>query len=116
MQKRPAVIHMPQIFDPLEKKLLRDLFEHRWQVITIVLVTGVGMSCLEGFMGLYRDYSRARDEYYQQYHFADFFLGFNRAPRHVVSQAIQTPGLAHLEARIDSVCSVEVEGASRRIM
>lgn len=104
------------MLDPLEKKLLRDLREHRWQVITIVLVTGVGISCLEGFMGLYRDYSRARDEYYQQYRFADIFLGFRRTPRHIVEQVKDTPGLAHLEARIDASCAIEVEGANRRIM
>ncbi|HEY7863168.1 MAG TPA: UvrB/UvrC motif-containing protein, partial [Thermoanaerobaculia bacterium] len=63
-----------------DRKLLRDLVQHKGQVLTIALVVACGIAGFLAAMGTYLSLVAARDDYYAQARFADIFVALKRAP------------------------------------
>lgn len=84
----------------IHRKLVRDLFALKAQVLTIALVVVAGVSCVVGLMGAYGALVTAQQSFYAQARFADVFLQFRRAPLELIDRVSSIDGIAAVEARI----------------
>ncbi|WP_058440369.1 FtsX-like permease family protein [Legionella brunensis] len=84
----------------LNRKLLRDLFKLKGQVITIALVVCSGISVLISSISTYQSLSQAQHKFYSDYHFADVFATLKRAPIYIQKRIGEIPGVSQVETRI----------------
>ncbi|MFO0750316.1 MAG: ABC transporter permease [Myxococcota bacterium] len=84
----------------LHRKLLRDVWRMRGQVITIALVLASGVAAMLSLMGTYRSLSSSRDAYYDAYAFPDAFAHLERAPASVAPRLLEVPGVTSIETRL----------------
>jgi len=85
---------------PLDTKILRDLRRLWAQALAIALVIGGGVAALVAVVGSIRSLEETRAAYYERYQFADVFAQVKRAPKKLIDQIAEIPGVAAVEARI----------------
>ena len=96
----------------LDRKLLRDVRRLWAQALAIALVIGGGVATLILAVGSYRSLDETRTTYYERYRFADVFAVVNRAPRTLVDQAAEIPGVAAVDARIAKLALLDIPNYS----
>jgi putative ABC transport system permease protein len=84
----------------LMRKLLRDLWELKGQVLTIVMVVATGIAALLSSLGSYDSLLQAQREFYAHNGFADVFAELKRAPKAIHDQIAALPGVAQWETRL----------------
>ncbi len=84
----------------LDRKLARDIFAMRGQVMTIALVVAAGMAVFVASISTYNSLRAGRDRFYDSARFPQIFVTLKRAPLSVVAQIRETPGVAAVEPRI----------------
>jgi putative ABC transport system permease protein len=94
----------------LDRKLLRDLWHMRAQLIAIGVVVACGVATVVTTRTAYTSLLVSRAAYYEQYRFADVFVHLKRAPASVVSKLGAIPGVATVETRIVSGVTLDVPG------
>lgn len=85
---------------PIDKKLLRNLFTLKGQVVTIALVVACGISSYITMRSAYDSLVHSRDHYYLNYRFADVFASLKRAPRPVRAHLEALDGVARVDTRV----------------
>ena len=85
----------------LDRKLLRDLWRAKGQVSAIVLVIAVGVLMLVMMDGLVNSLEQTKRAYYDRYRLADVFASLKRAPKHILRDIAELPGVSNAEARIN---------------
>lgn len=94
----------------LHTKLRREIWQMRGQMLAIALVIAGGISvCLLSLVN-YSSLTATRNQYYQEYQFADVFVAMKRAPRHVLQRVADIPGVTGLSGRVEGVAKLEVSG------
>jgi putative ABC transport system permease protein len=96
----------------LDIKLFRDARRLWAQVLAIALVIGGGVATLILAVGSHRSLDETRLAYYERYAFADVFALAKRAPKALVDQIAQIPGVTAVDARIARLALVDVPGFS----
>ena len=94
----------------LDKKLLRDLWRMRGQVITITLILASGVASYVCLSGAHRALATSRDAYYAQHAMPDVFVHLERAPDGVAEQLRELPGVAAVQARLVEPVSFRFPG------
>jgi putative ABC transport system permease protein len=94
----------------LDKKLLRDLWHLRGQVITVALVVASGIAAYVSMHGSYNSLETALDDYYAAYRFADVFAQLKRAPESLTQRISAIPGVAVAQTRIVVDVTLDVPG------
>lgn len=94
----------------LDIKLLRDLRRLWAQVLAIALVIGGGGATYVLAVGSYRSLDETRIAYYERYGFADVFALAKRAPRSLLDQIGQIPGVAAVDGRIARLALLDIPG------
>ena len=84
----------------LDRKLMRDIWAMRGQVITIALVVAAGMAVFVASISTYDSLRAGRDRFYASARFPQVFVTLKRAPLSVVAQLREIPGVAAVEPRI----------------
>jgi putative ABC transport system permease protein len=84
----------------LDRKLLRDLWNLRSQVLTVGLLLGAGVAGVIGSLGTWQSLASAQERHYRANRFADVFAEVNRAPRSLLPAIAELPGVAAVEARV----------------
>ncbi|MEZ5820708.1 MAG: FtsX-like permease family protein [Xanthobacteraceae bacterium] len=84
----------------LDRKLVRDIFAMRGQVMTIALVVAAGVAVFVASISTYDSLRAGRDRFYASGRFPEVFVTLKRAPLPVVAQIREIPGIATVEARI----------------
>lgn len=84
----------------LTRKLLRDLWHVRSQVLAIVLVMASGMATYLMSISNLDSLTATRERFYREYRFADVFAGLKRAPQSLVSDIAALDGVGVVEAGI----------------
>jgi putative ABC transport system permease protein len=92
----------------LDIKLLRDLRRLWAQALAISLVIAGGVATLVLAVGSHRSLDQTRAAYYERYGFADVFAVVRRAPKTLVSQIAEIPGVAAVEARIATLALLDI--------
>jgi putative ABC transport system permease protein len=83
----------------LDRKLLRDAWQLRGQLLTIVLVVACGIASFVTFDSAYRSLEWGRDRYYVANRFGDVFASLKRAPDGIAARLEEAPGVALVHPR-----------------
>jgi len=84
----------------IDRKLLRDLWQMRSQVVTVALVVGSAFSGFAGSFATYYSLVDAREAFYASAHFADVFADVKRAPRALERRILEIPGVGDAETTV----------------
>lgn len=95
---------------PLDRKLLRDLWHLRGQVIAIGLVVACGVVTVVTSRVAYKSLESSQAGYYAQYRFGDVFASAKRAPDRIADEARALPGVEAVEARLVYDVTLDVPG------
>ena len=94
----------------LERKLLRDLWRLRGQVVAIGLVIASGVAVLVMSLGTIEALRETAAAFYERSNFADVFASLKRAPEGLVRRIQEIPGVQSVETRIARFALLDLEG------
>ncbi len=94
----------------LNRKLLRDLWHLRGQVIAVAAVVMCGIAAFVTMRSAYTALVDAQASYYRRYRFADVFAHATRAPEAVAARIRELPGVATVQTRIVAEVVLDVPG------
>jgi len=94
----------------LRRKLLRDLWHLRGQVLAIALVVACGVAVVVTTRSAYESLALSQARYYARYRFADVFAQLERAPETLRDRIAAIPGVAAVETRIVAEVTLDVPG------
>ncbi|MBL8206601.1 MAG: ABC transporter permease [Blastocatellia bacterium] len=94
----------------LNRKLVRDLWHLRGQVMAIVLVVACGVASFVALRNIYRSLIVTQQTYYGEYRFADVFVQLKRAPERLATSLREIDGVASVQTRIVANVTLEVPG------
>jgi putative ABC transport system permease protein len=84
----------------LARKLGRDLWRLKGQVLTIALVLACGIMAMIMLRGTFGSLVAGRDAYYAEQRMADVFARLERAPEAVAARLERIPGVARVATRV----------------
>jgi putative ABC transport system permease protein len=92
----------------LDRKLARDLWSTKTQVVSIALVIACGIGGYIGSLSTYTSLMWSRQHYYDTARFAHVFATAKRAPASLVEKFHAIPGVSEVETRVvrDSQLSI----------
>lgn len=96
----------------LNRKLLRELWRLRAQLLAVALITVCGVAVFVTMRGMVDSLVAARDGYYAQYRFADVFANVKRAPEWTATRLAALPGVAATDTGIALEVTLDVAGLS----
>ncbi|MBK7251227.1 MAG: ABC transporter permease [Gammaproteobacteria bacterium] len=85
---------------PLQRKLLRDLWRLKAQVLTIALVVASGVGGFIGSLSTHASLVSLRDAYYDSARFGHVFVAARRAPQRLEAAIRAIPGVVDVETTI----------------
>lgn len=94
----------------LRRKLLRDLWHLRGQVLAIALVVACGVAVVVTSRSAYESLALSQSGYYARYRFADVFAQLERAPETLRTRIAAIPGVAAVETRVVAEVTLDVPG------
>ena len=97
----------------LDRKLLRDLWQMRSQVVTVALVVGSAFSGFAGSLATYYSLGEARERFYESARFGDVFADVKRAPRAIERRIAEIPGVGDAETTVVFDVTLDVAGVAR---
>lgn len=78
----------------LDRKLMRDLWQLRSQIVTVALVAASAFAGFAGSLATYHSLDEARTSFYRSSRFGDIFVDLKRAPRALEQRLADIPGVA----------------------
>jgi len=96
----------------LDRKLLRDIWHMRGQVLAIAAVIMGGVATMVMSLSTYDSLVTTRDRFYSEYRLADVFASLKRAPEPIAERLAALPGVERLETRVKAGVKLEVAGFS----
>lgn len=99
---------MVSLLTSLDKKLVRDLWRLRMQVIAIALVIASGGALLISALTAGEALRETTAAYYERYRFADVFASVKRAPERVMEKIERIEGVLRAESRIVDIVTVDI--------
>ncbi|MFN0317161.1 MAG: ABC transporter permease [Burkholderiales bacterium] len=96
----------------LDRKLLRDLWQLKGQVITIALVVASGIAAFCAALSTYESLKSMQAEYYETARFAHVFVQLKRAPDSVAAELLDIPGVASAETTITRDVLLDLPGVT----
>ena len=96
----------------LHRKLLRDLWLMKGQVVAICLVMACGAATFTMSLSTLQSLREAKDKYCDQYRFAHVFTHLKRAPLSLAAQIAELPGVSRVQTRVVVNVSLDVAGMS----
>ena len=94
----------------IDKKLWRELWNLRMQVLAIALVIVGGVSVFIMSLTTLDSLFDTRERYYREYHFAEVFASLKRAPLALKRRIEAIPGVDKVETRVVAYVSIDVPG------
>jgi putative ABC transport system permease protein len=94
----------------IDKKLWRELWNLRMQVLAIALVIVGGVSIFIMSLSTLDSLFETRARYYREHHFAQVFASLKRAPVSLARRIEAIPGVDKVETRVVAYVSIDVPG------
>jgi putative ABC transport system permease protein len=94
----------------LHRKLLRDLWRLRGQVLAIALVMASGVGVLVMSLTTVESLEETAIAYYERYRFGHVFARVERAPEHLAERLREIPGVQAVEIRVVRTAVLDIEG------
>ncbi|MEO8112742.1 MAG: ABC transporter permease, partial [Phenylobacterium sp.] len=98
---------------PLDRKLARDLWRMKWQVMAVALLIACGVSVAVMSFSAQRALANAQQAFYSQTRFADAFANAKRAPLSVARRLADIDGVTAVDVRILESGLMDVPGLAR---
>lgn len=92
----------------LDRKLARELWRMRGQVLAIAVVLAAAVATFVLSLGVYRSLVETRDAYYARNGFAEVFVTMTRAPGSVTRRIAAIPGVERVEGTIQQYATLEL--------
>ncbi len=93
----------------LNRKLLRDLWRLKGQVIAIAIVVASGVAVLVMSLTTLDSLEDSAQAYYERYRFAHVFAHVKRAPDRLARRISDIPGVQAVETRISKFATLDLE-------
>ena len=100
----------------LDRKLLRDLWRLKGQVVSIAFVIASGIALLVMSLSTYEALRVTADAYYDRYRFGDVFATVKRAPLHLEDRIEALDGVQSVQLRISMQAVLDVENFAEPLM
>ena len=100
----------------LDRKLSRDLWRLRAQVLAIALVVASGVALLVMSLSSMEALDETARAYYERYRFAHVFANLKRAPERLADHIVRIPGVQAVETRIVKLAILDVAGFPDPVM
>ncbi|MDH3660857.1 MAG: ABC transporter permease [Alphaproteobacteria bacterium] len=100
----------------LNRKLMRDLWRLRGQILAIALVVASGVAVLVMSLSALEALVETSEAYYERYRFAHVFAGVKRAPDHLARRIAAIPGVQTVETRIAKFAILDIEGFAEPVI
>lgn len=94
----------------LNRKLLRELWRLRGQMLSIALVVASGIMTVITMRGTYETLVDAQASYYREMHFADVWAPLERAPEALLRKLEDIPGVAAVDTRVTLMATLDLPG------
>ena len=98
------------LISALNRKLMRDLWHMKGQVLAISLVMACGVAVCVMALGMLYSLENSLDSFYSRYRFADVFASLKRAPNSLVERIAEIPGVARVDQRIVYYVTRDIKG------
>lgn len=95
---------------PLNRKLLRDLWRLRMQVLAIALVMASGLALMCMSLTSIEALTDTAAAYYDRYRFANVFARVERAPEHLAERIRMFPGVESVNTRVVKTAVLDIRG------
>lgn len=100
----------------LDKKLIRDLWRMRGQVLAIGLIMASGIAVLVMGLSTVESLDETARAYYERYRFAHVFARVKRAPERLAAEIGALPGVQTVETRVIANAVLDVAGFEEPIV
>jgi len=94
----------------LHRKLLRDLWRLRGQVLAIALVMASGVGVLVMSLTTVESLEETAVAYYERYRFGQVFARVERAPVHLEERLREIPGVQAVQTRVVRTAVLDIDG------
>ena len=100
----------------LNRKLVRDLWRLRGQVLAIGLVIASGVAVMVMSLSTLESLKETSNAYYERYRFADIFSNFERAPVSLKNKIAEIPGVQTVQTRIFKIATLDIPGFNEPVI
>jgi putative ABC transport system permease protein len=100
----------------LDRKVIRDLWHLRGQVVAIGMVVAAGIAALIMSLSTLEALDETTAAYYERYRFGDVFAFVKRAPESVEQRIAALPGVRTVQVRVSQFATLDIEGFSEPVM
>ncbi|MDH5246276.1 MAG: ABC transporter permease [Betaproteobacteria bacterium] len=100
----------------IDRKLLRDLWQMRSQVVTVALVVGSAFSGFAGSLATYYSLEQARERFYESARFGHVFADIKRAPREIERRLAAIPGVNEVETTVVFDVTLDLAGVAEPVV
>ena len=104
------------VIHPLDRKLLRDLWRLRGQVLAIGMVIASGVGLLVMSLTAIEALQETADAYYERYSFAHVFARMERAPEYMADRLARIEGVQSVETRVVRSAVLDVAGFAEPVI
>ncbi|MEW8333465.1 MAG: FtsX-like permease family protein [Candidatus Thiodiazotropha sp.] len=94
----------------LNKKLVRNLWKLRGQVLAIAIVIASGVAVLVMSLSALQALTETTEAYYERQRFGEVFASVKRAPQRLIEQIRTIPGVRSVDHRIKYLATLSIEG------
>lgn len=94
----------------IHSKLIRELWQMRWQNLAIALVLAAGVATVVMSISTLQSLERTRARFYEQSRFGQVFMHLKRAPLSLVPRIREIAGVQGVEARVVMPVTLDVPG------
>ncbi len=94
----------------LNKKLVRNLWKLRGQVLAIAVVIASGVAVLVMSLSALQALTETTEAYYERQRFGEVFASVKRAPQRLLEQIRTIPGVRSVDDRIKYLATLSIEG------
>lgn len=94
----------------LDRKLFRDIFHLRGQVIAIMVMVACGAMSFVAMRTTWLALLESQENYYARYRFGEIFAQLKRAPDSLRERVESLPGVAEVQTRIIAEVTLDVPG------
>ena len=101
---------------PLNRKLARDLWRLRGQVVAVAMVIASGVAVLSMSLSTIEALGETATAYYERYRFAHVFANVRRAPEYLAERARLFPGVQSISTRVMELAVLDIEGFAEPVI
>lgn len=94
----------------INRKLLREVWKHRGQMLSIGAVVAVGIMTVLVMRGSYESLVVSQEIYYREARFPDVWAQLERAPQSLARRIEELPGVAAVDTRVTFAATLDVPG------